>query len=275
MKMNGILKAASGFSSYKYLLNPVKRSCGVLNANTRQFTRTLWYMRSGGSTDGTGLLANYKQTPHSNLCSCGCGMQRLHTKGEKELVEFLTEEIANERKAQKLKTIPTEIDGFKVKLDESEVTMTKKLGDEEIEVNFNINHTVDADTEPEVNPNMDKPEFGEMKSKPTFEVDIRRGSKTLGFTCSFTSGQQDSEEGYNDIFAIDEVTLYEGEWSEKTYAVSGEILDGYLYDLLMTLLEEKGISNEFVEKLSEFSTAYEHNTYIAFLESLQKFSCGK
>lgn len=275
MKMNGILKAASGFYSYKYILNPVKRSCGVLSANTRQFTRTLWYMRSGGSADGTSLLANYKQTPQSNLCSCGCGMQRLHTKGEKELVEFLTEEIGNEKKAQKAKKIPTEIDGFAIKLDGSEVTMTKKQGDEEIVVNFNINHTVDADTEPEVNPNMDKPEFGEMKSKPTFEVDICRGSKTLGFTCSFTAGPQDSEEGYNDIFAIDEITLYEGEWSDKTYAVSGEILDGYMYDLLMTLLEEKGISNEFVEKLSEFSTAYEHCKYIEFLESLQKFSSGK
>lgn len=45
---------------------------------------------------------------------------------EKELVEFLTEEILAERKAQKVKTIPTEIDGFKAKLNGSEVTLTKE-----------------------------------------------------------------------------------------------------------------------------------------------------
>lgn len=53
-----------------------------------------------------------------------------HITGEKELVEFLTEEIAAERKLQKTKNIPTEVDGFKVKLDGSEVTLTKTVGDE-------------------------------------------------------------------------------------------------------------------------------------------------
>nr|CAD7428656.1 unnamed protein product [Timema monikensis] len=163
--------------------------------------------------------------------------------GEKELVEFLAEEIVNEQKAHKSKNIPSEVDGFKVL---------------KIEINFNINHTVDADadTEAEVNPNMDKPEFGELKSKPNFEVDIKRGSQTLSFTY--------------DIFGIDEVTLFKNEWNDKCYAVAGDVLDGYLYDLLMNLLEEKGISNEFVDKLCELSTAYEHSSYIKFLEGLQK-----
>jgi complement component 1 Q subcomponent-binding protein len=30
----------------------------------------------------------------------------------------------------------------------------------------------------------------------------------------------------DDLFGIDEITMYEGEWSEKTYAVAGEIIDG-------------------------------------------------
>lgn len=46
--------------------------------------------------------------------------------GEKELVEFLAEEISAERKAQKTKTLPAEIDGFKVKLDGAEVELTKQ-----------------------------------------------------------------------------------------------------------------------------------------------------
>lgn len=43
----------------------------------------------------------------------------------------------------------------------------------------------------------------------------------------------------------------------------------------MNLLEEKGISNEFVQKLSDFSTAYEHAAYIALLDGISKFTIGK
>ena len=40
-----------------------------------------------------------------------------------------------------------------------------------------------------------------------------------------------------DLFAIDEVTMYEGEkHSDSCYAVAGDILDGYLYDLFMSML---------------------------------------
>lgn len=96
-----------------------------------------------------------------------------------------------------------------------------------ITVSFNINHTIDADDEAEIDPNMDKPS-AEMKSKPTFEIDIERNGKTLSFTCSFLQGAatQQDQDGYNDIFGIDEVTMYEGEWSEKNYAVAGDVLDG-------------------------------------------------
>jgi complement component 1 Q subcomponent-binding protein len=46
------------------------------------------------------------------------------------LVEFLAEEIVAERKAQKSKTLPAEIDGFKVKLDGADVEFVKDLGKE-------------------------------------------------------------------------------------------------------------------------------------------------
>lgn len=62
-----------------------------------------------------------------------------------------------------------------------------------IEVNFNVNHSVDTDAEPEIHQNMDKPEV-ELKSKPTFEVDIKRGNRTMGFTCSFVTGSQDQSQ---------------------------------------------------------------------------------
>lgn len=43
----------------------------------------------------------------------------------------------------------------------------------------------------------------------------------------------------------------------------------------MNLLEEKGISNEFADKLSNLSTAYEHSAYIGLLESMSQFTIAK
>lgn len=45
-------------------------------------------------------------------------------------MEFLAEEITAERKAQKSKTLPADIDGFKVKLDGADVEFIKNLGSE-------------------------------------------------------------------------------------------------------------------------------------------------
>jgi len=66
--------------------------------------------------------------------------------------------------------------------------------------------------------------------------------------------------------------MFEGEnWSEKCYAVAGDILDGYLYDLFMNMLEERGVNRDFAEKLSDYCSGYEHSLYISLLEDLQKF----
>lgn len=266
--MNGLVKAAFRLSTLKGLTTPLKNTIGK-----REFTRTLWHMcKTPDSIGISGLKLEPKKA--SVACDCGCGSKFIHTKGERELVEFLTEEIVAERKAQKSKTIPAEIDGFKAKLNGAEVELTKTTDKEKIVISFNINHSVDADEEAEVNPSADKPSFAEMKSRPQFEVDIVKGSKTLSFTCSFLQGQP-AEGEYNDVFGIDELLIFEGEWNDKVYAVAGDVLDGYLYDLLMNLLEEKGVSNEFVEKLSDFSTAYEHSAYISLLEGLSKFTTGK
>ncbi|XP_072949621.1 complement component 1 Q subcomponent-binding protein, mitochondrial isoform X2 [Epargyreus clarus] len=275
--MSGLVRTA-----HRVIQTCVKNSglTGALVSRTqapvkRDFTRGIWHMscskRLDSTSAGSSLLHN-----HSNTCSCGCGLKAMHTKGERELVEFLTEEIVAERKAQKVKAIPTELDGFKVQGDGAEVVLTKQLKDEVIKITFNVNHTVDSDDMGEGDVQQEKQEFAEMRSKPQFEVDIIRGDSTLGFTCSFLQDPPPSTtDEYNDIFGIDEVTLYKGEWSDKVYAVAGDVLDGYLYDLLMNLLEEKGIGNEFVQKLSDFSTAYEHAAYINLLETMSKFTIGK
>lgn len=143
---------------------------------------------------------------------------------EKELVEFLSEEINAEKKAQKLKTIPTDIDGFKVSLNGAEVKLTKRNIDEtygntlifkasifyktnffhfhfRIIITFNINHTVEGDEDPEVDPTDDKVDMGEMKSKPSFTVEIQRGNQNLEFTCSYNN--QPGASGADDSYSTD------------------------------------------------------------------------
>lgn len=118
--------------------------------------------------------------------------------GERELVEFLTEEILAERKAQKNNNIPTEFQGFKVSLDGSEMILTKKTDKETVKIQFSVNHTVDTEVEPEVNSSQDKPDVGELKSKPAFRVDFVRGNTTLSMLCSFIQ-ETDQEEGYSEF----------------------------------------------------------------------------
>jgi hypothetical protein len=62
--------------------------------------------------------------------------------GDAEIVKFLSEEIATERKNQK--TLPS-LSGWEVKTEGAEVTMTRPgPGGEKVVVTLNVNHTVDS-----------------------------------------------------------------------------------------------------------------------------------
>jgi len=193
------------------------------------------------------------------------------TKGDQELSKFLQEEIQTEKKNSR--ALP-KLDGWAVKQDGAEITLTKDVaGGEKVMITLNVNHTVDS-----AQPDDGTEEAPEMLSKPTFEVDlIKSGGKTLSFTCSYvypeSNPEAGQEEGLDDLFSIDEVTMFEGDnHSDSCYAVAGDILDGYLYDLLMTMLEERGVDNNFAERLSEWCSSYEHSRYIALLEDMDKWS---
>eukprot|EP00088_Acartia_fossae_P035958 TRINITY_DN3711_c0_g1_i1.p1 TRINITY_DN3711_c0_g1~~TRINITY_DN3711_c0_g1_i1.p1 ORF type:complete len:259 (+),score=92.88 TRINITY_DN3711_c0_g1_i1:42-779(+) len=191
------------------------------------------------------------------------------TKGDGEIAKFLAEEIASEKSNQK--SMPR-LDGWESKLEGAEVTLTKAgPGGEKLIVSLNVNHTVDS-----AEPDDGQGEAPEMLSRPNFEVDIvKPNGRTLSFTCSYLHPDEMSQdpEGQEDIFAIDEVTMFDGEKiSDKNYAVAGDILDGYLYDLFMTMLDERGVTNDFVDKLADWCTAHEQAQYINLLQEVEKFT---
>jgi len=192
------------------------------------------------------------------------------TKGDQELTKFLAQEIQTEKKNSR--ALP-KLDGWQVKTEGSEVTLTRDVGGgEQVVITLNVNHTVDS-----VQPDDGSEEAPEMMSQPAFEVDlIKPGGKTLSFTCNYLNPQENpegGEEGMDDLFEISEVTMFEGDnHGDECYAVAGDILDGYLYDLLMTMLEERGVDNGFAERLSEWCSAYEHSRYVSLLEDMDKWT---
>lgn len=88
----------------------------------------------------------------------------------------------------------------------AEVELIKETDKEKIKISFNVNHTVDADEEAELDTQSEKQDFAEMKSRPTFEVDLIRKGTTLSFTCSFLSGPgQEGEaeaEGFSEFICV-------------------------------------------------------------------------
>lgn len=249
------------------LLNPVFKGLNRFDLkNARTLTRSLfYYSRSRDSDNLTGI----KNKTLSNNCNCACS---LHTKGDQELAAFLAEEIENETKSRSHSDLP-KFQDFEYELNGADVTLRRRIENEMITIKINVNNSVDAE-DTVMDPNDSKePQEAEMKSKPEFTIEIKKGTKILSFLCTYTQEMPDdvSTQEYNDVFQISEISLYEGEFAESTYSVSGDIMDGYLYDLLMNYLEERGISNQFADKMIEFCTSYEHKLYVNLLKGMKSF----
>ncbi|VVC36168.1 Hypothetical protein CINCED_3A020380 [Cinara cedri] len=172
-----------------------------------------------------------------------------HSSIEKELQQFLEKEIKTEEQTSDKTKLPTIFEGFKLSADGAEVELVKEISGETIAIKFNINHSVSEEE-------TEGSEKVILRSKPDFEIDITRNGVILGFNCSYVSQFDDTEldESNDDVFHIDEVTIYKNNFSDNKYALAGDTLDADLYDLMMTFLGEKGVTNEFVESLSDLST---------------------
>ncbi|CAB4058762.1 C1QBP [Lepeophtheirus salmonis] len=176
--------------------------------------------------------------------------------GNKEVFDFLKEEIAAEKNNQKAQ--PT-LKDFRVEQDGSELKLSRTFESERIEITLNVNHTVDSAV-----PDDGSQEAPEMKSKPNFEVDLikENGKRVLSFSCSYVPDTEMESTVSQSESQLDD---------ESNYAVAGDILDGYLYDLFMNMLDERGINGGFAEDLSTYCSAYEHSLYIRMLENVQDF----
>ncbi|KAF7688629.1 complement component 1 Q subcomponent-binding protein, mitochondrial [Silurus meridionalis] len=254
---------------------PLVRSalCAPTSATTaRPFTRSIWMMCSGGADRRATLLASKHTLP-----SCGCG--GLHTEGDKAFVEFLSDEIKEEKKIQKTKTLPKMSGGWELELNGTEAKLTRDLSGEKVTVTFNVNNSIppNMEEEPEQGQKSEDNE-PDIVSSPNFVIEVtKKGAKnSLVFDCHFPEDEIGHGEGEeeSDIFTIREVSFQpEGEedWKETSYTLNTDSLDWALYDHLMDFLADRGVDNTFADELIELSTALEHQEYIKFLEDLNGF----
>ncbi|XP_010952949.1 complement component 1 Q subcomponent-binding protein, mitochondrial [Camelus bactrianus] len=259
------LRAAAPSQPLRQLLQPAFRPCarpfGLLSVRT-------------GSVQLPGLLQP------RGPCACGCGCGRLHTEGDKAFVDFLSDEIKEEKKIQKYKSLPKMSGGWDLEVNGTEAKLVRKIAGEKITVTFNINNSIpppyDGEEEPSQGQKVEEQE-PELTSTPNFVVEvIKDGSKkALVLDCHYPEdevGQE--EEDQSDIFSIKEVSFQpteESDWKDTNYTLNTDSLDWALYDHLMDFLADRGVDNTFADELVELSTALEHREYITFLEDLKGF----
>ncbi|XP_004433283.1 PREDICTED: complement component 1 Q subcomponent-binding protein, mitochondrial [Ceratotherium simum simum] len=257
------LRAAALSPPLRQLLQPAPRPCarpfGLLSVRA-------------GSERRPGLLR-----PHGP-CACGCGA--LHTEGDKAFVEFLSDEIKEEKKIQKHKSLPKMSGGWELEVNGTEAKLVRKVAGEKITVTFNINNSIpptfDGEQEPSQGQKVEEQE-PELTSTPNFVVEVIKngGKKALVLDCHYPEdevGQEEEDE--SDIFSIREVSFQstgESEWKDTNYTLNTDSLDWALYDHLMDFLADRGVDNTFADELVELSTALEHQEYITFLEDLKGF----
>jgi complement component 1 Q subcomponent-binding protein len=131
-------------------------------------------------------------------------------------------------------------------------------------VKFNVTNTVN-ENQSDLNPSGQEQQGNEspsqLKSRPTFTVDLNRGGQTLSFLCSYlpndspNAREQESgleneqkQDDFLEDFQIDEFTIHEGEWNETVYSSDCSVIDGELYDKLLNLLEEHGIGEGLFDR---------------------------
>ncbi|XP_044286290.1 complement component 1 Q subcomponent-binding protein, mitochondrial [Varanus komodoensis] len=199
--------------------------------------------------------------------------------GDKAFAEFLTDEIKEEKKIQKHKSLPKLSGGWELDVQGTEAKLTRKVAGETVTVSFNINNSIPPSfEEPSEGQKAEEDQEPELMSNPNFVVEVTKDDtkQTLVLDCHYPEDEEGDhgEEGESDIFSIREVSFQptgESEWRENNYTLNTDSLDWALYDHLMDFLADRGVDNTFADELVNLSTALEHREYIRFLEDLKLF----
>lgn len=262
--------------------------------------KTVSSLSSKASSRNLALLSGKTTSQNTLVSSCiihhrslaGSPGVGLHTKVDTDLVGFLENEIKAERDQSNVPKNGPGVPGFEVKAVGSRITLVRKQNDETVTVKLNVNGSVDTEgpSEEELEAAQSQGQapdpalLGDMKSRPDFTVEVAKpNGRILAFNCRlYTTEELPPDQPEADKFEIEGFTILnaedideDGDWSENIYVGDAGIVDGQMYDLLMNFLDSRGIGNEFVDHMVEYSTFYEHSRYINLLDSLKSFISGK
>lgn len=218
----------------------------------------------------------------SKVCVCEA---HKYTQADSELMSFLKEEIQHEKDASS-KVPSSKL--FEAKLDGTHVSLEREHNGEKIVLSFDLNENINqdeggADT---ASAEVDDEEafIGKIVSYPLFTVEItKKTGHTLKFYCEFNTdlsddfvsdGEGEVERAAPEMVHIINVAVMDspGKDKKKTiYCAETENMDSNLYVMLLNMLAERGVDNEFCQWLLDYSTAQEQQHYIKFLEDLQDF----
>ena len=244
-------------------------------------------------------LSNSKKSKCLFNCKCGdCKKMSdlaANTQGDRELQQYLVDEIQAEKQMVKMPKHGPGVPGFDVTTNGANVTLTRRVVDDKITVKFNVNGSVDTDADEGLEEyeqeatEKSQPPVGDMKSRPDFVVEIEKPSgKKMVFSCRLYGDQshidpaQAEDATKDDKFEIESFAVLnkddvdeDGEYDDNVYAADGGLADGQMYDLLMNYLDERGITSDFADSLIDYATHYEHNQYVQLLDRLKLFVEGK
>ncbi|ESO02357.1 hypothetical protein HELRODRAFT_188672 [Helobdella robusta] len=216
-------------------------------------------------------------------CLSSCNrLRQLHSSGDADLAEYLKDEIKLEKEHDK--SISKKVRGFEVSKSEGpNVVLTKKQDNETITIKFNVNNTVEDSLLSSTDQQQQEDDVA-MVSRPAFVIEIDKGGEEkLAIHCVFPTHEDlsnetpSNEEAYEDLLEIQDVALLKKnqEWDDDVYSLSGNVMDGNLYDMLLKMLEERGVDADFLDDLVDWSTSYEHKNYVTLLEGIQSFVKSK
>jgi len=240
-----------------------------------------------GTVSDSGQESRHPVERWAKMCGC-CG---LDTAGDKELSEFLDDELGDTSQSRSCdsdstnQTLPS---GFELmSSDGPNVVLTKRVSNELITVRLNVNGSLEAVEELEERLNdEDRTEgqtlVGSVTCRPSFTVEINKdgGPFSLVVCCSFMSvdelesmDEETSTEEETPVFELNQFAMLGKGLSldDNTYTVHTQRIDARLYELLYKMLEERGLNRRFSEQLLDYCTDYEHNTYNTLLLGLRDY----
>ncbi|CAJ0573654.1 unnamed protein product, partial [Mesorhabditis spiculigera] len=222
-------------------------------------------------------LARFAAVPRRSLAQHqGLQIRCLHSSTQffssaaSQLVECLEGEIRAEKELESQSLSQASFPGFNVTTNGAEVRLTKKHGNEDILVIFNVNHSVDVNEDAEG----EAPDAAPVPvALPPFQVEITKGPERLCFHLEVCEGaNQQYDFAVEEFYIANAAKGNEEDVASHVYASSGQYIDSNLHDLLFVrYLEERGLDTHFCNTLVQYATHYEHSQYVGLLNKIKEF----